>query len=92
VHINIVRLFRTLNICVLKIFAQSTEVDIKKLCDADWMSVKLKKEIVTFIKSMFRWIIKNQNVRDHKNETSTSIQIKKSHFYESVIENSIYEK
>jgi len=56
-----------LNVHVLSALnTHMSEADMKKLFDTDWMSVRLKKEIVIIllIKSMFIWIVKNQSVRD----------------------------
>jgi len=56
-----------LSVYVLSVFnAYISEVNIKESSDADWMSVKLKKEImiVLLTKLMFVWIVKNQSVRD----------------------------
>jgi len=46
--------------------AYVSETNIKESFDVDWMSVKLKEEIVVvlWIKLMFIWIIKNESVRN----------------------------
>jgi len=48
--------------------AHISEANMKESSDADWMSVRLKEEIVIvlWIKLMFVWIVKNQSIKDQK--------------------------
>jgi len=52
---NVIRSLITFSAYILRMSVQLSEVDVKKSFDADWMSVRLKKEIavVLLIKSMF---------------------------------------
>ncbi len=72
-HVDVIRSFKVLNTYISRTSAQLTEIDVKKLFDADWMSVRLKEKIMTLIKLMFRQTAENQNMRNHKNKTLTLI-------------------
>lgn len=45
-YVDIVRLLIILSTYVLKMFIQLSKTDIKKSSDADWISMRLKEEIV----------------------------------------------
>ncbi len=76
VYVDVVESLIALSICVLRSFIQLSKVDVKKLLNADWISVKLKEKtvIVLLIKLMFIWTIKNQSVKDQITQSERNLQ------------------